>query len=139
MRQVVRDGTGTKGDVPGYLVGGKTGTSEKLVDGRYVRDKRVSSFVGSFPMDRPRYVVLALLDEPKGDRRTFNFATGGWVAAPVVAKVIRRMAPLYGLAPREELDDRLDERLPTRQKPDVLATHRPGAGVKLQGRQLAAN
>ncbi|MBL8660708.1 MAG: penicillin-binding protein 2 [Rhodospirillales bacterium] len=139
MRQVVRDGTGTKGDVPGYLVGGKTGTSEKLVDGRYVHDKRVSSFVGSFPMDHPRYVIFALLDEPKGDRSTFNFATGGWVAAPLVARVIRRMAPLYGLAPRENIDDRLDERLPTRQKPDVLATHRGGTGAKLQGRQLAAN
>lgn len=139
MRQVVRDGTGAKGDVPGYLVGGKTGTSEKLIDGRYVRDKRVSSFVGSFPMDRPRYVVMAMLDEPKGNARTWNFATGGWVAAPVVAKVIRRMAPLYGLAPRPEIKDRLDERPPSRQKPDVLARHRPGEGAKLQGPQLAAN
>lgn len=139
MRQVVREGTGARADVPGYLVGGKTGTSEKLVAGRYVRDKRVSSFVASFPMDQPRFVVLAMLDEPKGNKSTYNFATGGWVAAPVVAKVIRRMAPLYGLAPRQDIDDQLEDRSPRQRKQEVLAAHRPGAGAKLQGRQLAAN
>ncbi|MGZ9034524.1 MAG: penicillin-binding transpeptidase domain-containing protein, partial [Rhodospirillales bacterium] len=137
MRRVVRSGTGEKADVPGYMVGGKTGTSEKLVDGRYDQDKRVSTFVGAFPMDHPRYVVLAMLDEPKGNKSTYNFATGGWVAAPIVAKVVRRMGPLYGLAPRDE-DDRLDQPQPTKQKPGVLAA-RKGAGAKVQGRQFAAN
>lgn len=137
MRRVVRSGTGEKADVPGYMVGGKTGTSEKLVDGRYDDDKRVSTFVGAFPMDHPRYVVLAMLDEPKGNKSTYNFATGGWVAAPIVAKVIRRMGPLYGLAPRDE-GDRFDQPQPTKQKPGVLAAKRP-AGAKVQGRQLAAN
>lgn len=138
MRRVVRNGTGEKADVPGYMVGGKTGTSEKLEGGRYVQDKRVSTFVGAFPMDHPRYVVLAMLDEPKGNKSTFNFATGGWVAAPVVAKVIKRMGPLYGLAPRDEGGDRLDQPQPTKQKPGVLA-ERKAAGAKVQGRQLAAN
>jgi cell division protein FtsI (penicillin-binding protein 3) len=138
MRRVVRNGTGEKADVPGYMVGGKTGTSEKLEGGRYVQDKRVSTFVGAFPMDHPRYVVLAMLDEPKGNKSTFNFATGGWVAAPIVAKVIKRMGPLYGLAPRDEGGDRLDQPQPTKQKPGVLA-ERKAAGAKVQGRQLAAN
>lgn len=99
MRMVVLHGTGGKADVPGYKVGGKTGTAEKLVNGRYVRDARISSFVGAFPIDAPRYVVLAMLDEPKGNRSTANYATGGWVAAPVVAQVVRRMAPLLGIMP----------------------------------------
>jgi cell division protein FtsI (penicillin-binding protein 3) len=139
MRLVVREGTGEKADVPGYSVGGKTGTSEKLVDGRYVHDKSVSSFVAAFPMDHPRYVVLAMLDEPKGNKSTYNYATGGWVAAPVVAKVVRRMAPLYGLAPRQDIDDRLDEPQPLPRRAGVLAAHGPGAGGKVQVRQLAAN
>jgi cell division protein FtsI (penicillin-binding protein 3) len=137
MRRVVRGGTGEKADVPGYMVGGKTGTSEKLEGGRYVQDKRVSTFVGAFPMDRPRFVVLAMLDEPKGNKSTYNFATGGWVAAPIVGKVIKRLGPLYGMAPREE-EDRLDRPQLVKQKPGVLAAGK-GAGAKVQGRQLAAN
>ena len=99
MRQVVLHGTGAKADVPGYKVGGKTGTAEKLVRGHYIENARISSFVGAFPIDAPRYVVLAMLDEPKGNRATANYATGGWVAAPVVARLVRHMAPLLGIAP----------------------------------------
>lgn len=99
MRLVVQHGTGTRADVAGYSIGGKTGTAEKLVGGRYRPDKRVSSFIGAFPMEAPRYVVLAMIDEPRGSRRTFNYATGGWVAAPVVGRVVERMGTLYGMAP----------------------------------------
>jgi cell division protein FtsI (penicillin-binding protein 3) len=99
MRLVVRQGTGRKADVNGLLVGGKTGTSDKLVNGRYVRDKRIASFVAAFPMTDPRYVVLVMVDEPKGIKETFNYATGGWVAAPAVGKVIERIAPILGVAP----------------------------------------
>ncbi len=99
MRQAVLHGTGAKADVPGYKIGGKTGTAEKLVRGRYIENARISSFVGAFPIDAPRYVVLAMLDEPKGNRATANYATGGWVAAPVVARLVRHMAPLLGIAP----------------------------------------
>ena len=106
MRQVVLHGTGTKADVPGYKVGGKTGTAEKLVSGHYLQNARISSFVGAFPIDAPRYVVLAMLDEPKGNRSTANYATGGWVAAPVVARLVRRMAPLLGIPPVPDDDCR---------------------------------
>jgi cell division protein FtsI (penicillin-binding protein 3) len=99
MRLVVREGTGRKADVNGLLVGGKTGTSDKLVNGRYVRDKRIANFVAAFPMTDPRYVVLVMVDEPKGIKETFNYATGGWVAAPTVGKVIERIAPILGVAP----------------------------------------
>ena len=99
MRLVVAEGTGGQAAAPGYLVGGKTGTAEKQADGRYQRDALISSFVGVFPIDAPRYVVLAMLDEPQGTAESFGFATGGWTAAPVVSRVITRMAPLLGIAP----------------------------------------
>ncbi|MGB0671246.1 MAG: peptidoglycan D,D-transpeptidase FtsI family protein [Rhodospirillales bacterium] len=101
MRLVATRGTGRNADraAPGYHVGGKTGTADKLDKGRYARDKRISSFVGAFPMDKPRYVVLAVFDEPKGIKESLNYATGGWVAAPAVGRVVNRMGPLLGLAP----------------------------------------
>ncbi len=99
MRKVVRDGTGGGAAVKGYLVGGKTGTAEKEKNGRYETKVLVSSFVGVFPMTAPRFVVLVMLDEPKGDKTTFGYATGGWVAAPAVGRIIARMGPLFGLAP----------------------------------------
>ena len=99
MRLVVSRGTGRKANVRGYLIGGKTGTAEKTSRRGYSKSAKLSSFVGAFPMNDPRCVVLALLDEPVGNKRTFNYATGGWVAAPVVGKVIARMAPMVGIAP----------------------------------------
>lgn len=99
LRLVVTDGTGAKADVPGYLVGGKTGTAEKAGANGYDKDKLISSFAGVFPMDRPRYAILIMIDEPHGTPRTQGFATGGWVAAPAVANVIRSMASILGLPP----------------------------------------
>ncbi|MBL4692894.1 MAG: penicillin-binding protein 2, partial [Magnetovibrio sp.] len=98
MRKVVRDGTGASANVKGYLVGGKTGTAEKQFNGRYDKKTLVSSFVGVFPMTNPRYVVLIVLDEPKGTKETYGYATGGWVASPAVGKIIRRLGPLLGIA-----------------------------------------
>lgn len=99
MRSVVQYGTAKKANVKGYQVGGKTGTAEKIVNGRYEPNARISSFVGVFPTDHPRYVVFAMLDEPKGTKETYGFATGGWVAAPVIANVVSRMGPLLGMQP----------------------------------------
>jgi cell division protein FtsI (penicillin-binding protein 3) len=81
------------------LVGGKTGTADKQVGGGYDKNARISSFIGVFPMTAPRYVVLVVVDEPKGTKETFGYATGGWVAAPAVGNVISRIGPLFGLAP----------------------------------------
>jgi cell division protein FtsI (penicillin-binding protein 3) len=61
----------------------------------------LSSFVAAFPINRPRFVVFAMLDEPKGDKETHNYATGGWTVAPVVGRVIERIGPMAGLAPVE--------------------------------------
>lgn len=100
MRVAVTMGTGRQADVPGYRIGGKTGTAEKSGTGGYRRDALISSFVGVFPIEAPRYLVFVVLDEPKGTVETHNFAGGGWVAAPAVGRIIARIAPILGIAPR---------------------------------------
>ena len=99
MRLVVQRGTGKNADTDGYLVGGKTGTADKQVAGKYSRNSRIASFVGAFPINDPRYVVLVVVDEPKGTKRTFNYATGGWVAAPAVGNIVASMGPMMGIKP----------------------------------------
>lgn len=100
MRLVVNYGTGAKADVPGYRVGGKTGTAEKVqTGGVYNADAKLASFIATFPIDDPKYIVLVMIDEPKGNKATYGFATGGWIAAPVVGNVISRMGPLLGIKP----------------------------------------
>ena len=90
---------GKKAEIPGLMVGGKTGTADKPGPGGYDRDKRLSSFVAAFPMDDPRYAVFVMLDEPHGTKETHQYATAGWVAAPVVGKVVSAIANLTGMAP----------------------------------------
>jgi cell division protein FtsI (penicillin-binding protein 3) len=102
LRLVVEHGTGGKAEATGFLVGGKTGTAEKVVGRRYKAKALMSSFVGAFPMNDPRYVVFAMLDEPTGTKETFGYATGGWVAAPVVGNVISRIGPMLGVRPVDE-------------------------------------
>jgi cell division protein FtsI (penicillin-binding protein 3) len=101
MRLNVLSGTGSKADVPGYSVGGKTGSAEKAMGGHYERKKLVSSFAAIFPtdgsFDSDRYLVLIMLDEPKPTKETFGFATGGWTAAPAAGRVIERIAPILGV------------------------------------------
>ena len=99
MRLAVDYGSGGNARVEGYRVGGKTGTAEKVINGVYNRDNKVTSFVGVFPMDNPKYVIFAMLDEPQGIEETFYKATGGWVAAPVVGKIISRIGPMLGVEP----------------------------------------
>lgn len=100
LELVVAGGTGGKAAVEGYGVGGKTGTADKTQGRGYSKNARLSSFVGVFPIEAPRYVVLAILDEPQPTKDTHGYATGGWTAAPVVGRVIEQMAPLYGIAPQ---------------------------------------
>ncbi len=102
MRLVVEHGTGKRASAQGYLVGGKTGTAEKAGRGGYRKEALISSFVGVFPMTAPRYVVFIMLDEPKGTKATHGFAGGGWTAAPVVSRVVSRVAPILGVEPVDE-------------------------------------
>jgi cell division protein FtsI (penicillin-binding protein 3) len=100
------EGSARKADAPGYRVGGKTGTAEKVVNGRYSKDKNLTSFVGAFPMEDPKYVVLVMLDEPQATPETYGFATSGWNAVPTAGNVIARIAPLLGIEPILTDDER---------------------------------
>jgi len=99
MRLIVTEGTGEKADVPGYEVAGKTGTAEKNVAGEYHHKSLLSSFIATFPVSDPRYVVLAMIDEPQGNKASQGFATAGWTAAPAVGRVIAQIGPLLDVAP----------------------------------------
>jgi len=103
MRLNAEKGTAKKADVPGYYVGGKTGTSEKVVNGRYSKKQVLNSFTAILPADDPRYLVLIMLDEPQSLPETHGFITSGWNAVPTGGKVIERIAPLLGIAPRFDL------------------------------------
>jgi len=99
MRLVVESGTGKSANVPGYLVGGKTGTAEKTMGRGYNSNASLASFIAAFPMSAPRYAVLVIVDSPKPNAASHGFATAGWVSAPAVGRVIERMAPILGMAP----------------------------------------
>ena len=109
LRLIVTDGTGKKADVPGMRIGGKTGTAEKPSAGGYSKHINVSTFAAAFPMDAPRYVVIAMLDAPKGNAESFGLTTAAWTAAPVVAKVIARTGPMLGVFPDASREMPLDE------------------------------
>jgi cell division protein FtsI (penicillin-binding protein 3) len=113
LRLVVTKGTGKKADAPGYRVGGKTGTAEKIVNGRYSKaGLNVTTFAGVFPMDEPRYAMVVMLDEPKGTAETFNFKTAGWNAAPTFGKIVARIAPMLGVRPDMKREANMAEVLP---------------------------
>ena len=92
-------GSGRNARVEGFDVGGKTGTADKVVNGRYVGDKNFNAFLAAFPIDNPRYVVLTFIDEPKTDKGN-GAALAGNTAAPMVADIIRRSAAILGVEPK---------------------------------------
>ena len=98
LRLNVEKGSGRRAEVVGFKVGGKTGTAEKVVNGRYSSDKRFNAFLAAFPIDDPQYVVLVIVDEPKPEDGKKS-ATAGLNAAPVVGNIIRRAAPVLGVKP----------------------------------------
>ena len=109
MRQLLRAitvfGTGKNADAHGYRVGGKTGSAEKPGGSAgYRRTALVSTFAAAFPMDRPRYVVIAMLDEPRGTVASSYQRTAGWTAAPIVGRLVPRIGPLIGVRPDETRD-----------------------------------
>ncbi|MGB8398234.1 peptidoglycan D,D-transpeptidase FtsI family protein [Bradyrhizobium sp.] len=109
MRLNAEIGTARQADVKGYYIGGKTGTSEKVVGGRYSRKQVLNSFTAIIPADNPQYQLLVMLDEPKALPETHGFITSGWNAVPTGGKVIARIAPILGIEPRFDLppSDRL--------------------------------
>ena len=114
FRLNVVDGTAGKADAIGYRVGGKTGTAEKVVNGRYAKNKLLNSFIGAFPMDKPKYLLLVMIDEPKPTPETYGFATSGWNAVPVAGQIIERIAPILAIEPVFSAED--IEKLAKREK-----------------------
>jgi len=103
MRLNAEVGTAKKADVPGYYIGGKTGTAEKVINGRYAKKKVLNAFTAILPADKPQYQLLVMLDEPQALPETHGFITSGWNAVPTGGAVIARIAPLLGIAPRFDL------------------------------------
>lgn len=99
LRLIVDIGTGKKANAVGYRVGGKTGSAEKPGAGGYRRTSLVATFAAAFPMDHPRYVIIAMLDEPQGTVATSGQRTAAWNTAPVVGRLVPRIGPLLGIMP----------------------------------------
>ena len=112
-------GSAARADVIGYRVGGKTGTAEKVVAGRYDPNSRLASFIGAFPMNDPKYALFVMLDNPKGLKETYGFATSGWNAVPTAGQIIERIAPLLRVPPVFTAEDRAKlEKLARSRKSD---------------------
>ena len=104
LRMIALYGTGRNADAPGYRVGGKTGSAEKPGAGGYRKSSLVSTFAAAFPMDRPRYVIIAMLDEPQGTTASSFQRTAAWNAAPVVGRLVPRIGPILGVRPDDTRD-----------------------------------
>ncbi len=105
MRLNVEKGTARKADIPGYYIGGKTGTADKVINGHYSKSSVLTDFMAVIPADKPRYLLLIMLDDPKVLPETHGFKTSGWNAVPVGGAVVARIAPLLGVEPRLDLPD----------------------------------
>jgi cell division protein FtsI (penicillin-binding protein 3) len=102
MTNVVLYGTGTQAQVPGYVVGGKTGTAQVVGPyGKYLLHTNNASFMAAFPMNDPQYVIYVLVLQPKADATTHGFTTGGYIAAPAVGRIIARIGPMLGVLPAD--------------------------------------
>lgn len=117
MRQLLRMiavyGTGRKANAPGYRVGGKTGSAEKPGAHGYQKSAVVSTFAAAFPMDHPRYVVIAMLDEPRGTVASSFQRTAAWNAAPIVGKLVPRIGPILGVRPDNTRDVDISDLMPS--------------------------
>ena len=112
LRMITVYGTGKKADAPGFRVGGKTGSAEKPGAGGYRKTTLVSTFAAAFPMDKPRYVIIAMLDEPKGTIASSYQRTAGYTAAPIVGKLVPRIGPMLDVLPEANRDIDLSDLRP---------------------------
>ncbi|HVL72975.1 MAG TPA: penicillin-binding protein 2 [Beijerinckiaceae bacterium] len=102
MRLNAERGSASRAAIAGFYVGGKTGTAEKVINGRYAKNKLLTTFMAVSPADKPRYLFLTILDEPQGLPETGGYATSGWNASPVTGNIIARVGPILGIPPRFE-------------------------------------
>lgn len=112
LRMIAVYGTGRNANAPGFRVGGKTGSAEKPSAGGYKKTSIVATFAAAFPMDNPRYVIIAMLDEPKGTVASSFQRTAAWNAAPVVGRLVPRIGPMLGIAPDSTRDVDLTDLAP---------------------------
>lgn len=112
LRMIVNVGTGRKADAVGFRIGGKTGTAELASQHGYRKNAVIATFASAFPMDHPRYVVIATLDEPQGTPATSYQRTAAWNAAPVVGRLVPRIGPLLGVVPDATRDVDISEIAP---------------------------
>ena len=114
MRLVVSNkyGTAKKAEAPGYLIGGKTGTAEKInPSGGYSKKENIVAFTGAFPMNDPEFIITIMIDNPKGQKFSFGRRTAGWVAAPIIKKIVTRVAPILGVNPQLESSSKFSNNL----------------------------
>ena len=114
MRLVVSNkyGTAKKAEAPGYLIGGKTGTAEKIKpSGGYSKKENIVAFTGAFPMNDPEFIITIMIDNPKGQKCCFGNRTAGWVVAPIVKKLVTRVAPILGVNPQLESSSKFSNNL----------------------------
>lgn len=107
MRKLLRDvviyGSGKNANIDGYEVAGKTGTANKLENGRYIKGVNMTSFVSAFPVSNPKYALMVIIDSPKPTKETFGFVTSGWNACPTGGKIITRIAPQLNVQPNFDI------------------------------------
>ena len=111
MRLNVTEGANKLAEVPGYFVGGKSGTAEKQKNGRYQKTANYTAFVGAFPMPHPKYVVYIVLNEPHATAKTHGYRTAGWNAAPTAASIIKRIGPMLGIMASDKPEPNWKEEL----------------------------
>ncbi|MFT8441175.1 peptidoglycan D,D-transpeptidase FtsI family protein [Acetobacter fabarum] len=126
LRLDVTQGTGRTAESPGYFVGGKTGTAEKIgPHGGYLKHVNISAFTSIFPMNAPRYAVYVMLDSPQPTPQTHGWTTAGWNAAPTVSRVISRIGPMLQIFPDVEHAAQIDAQLAIPMHPAVPRGVRP--------------
>jgi cell division protein FtsI (penicillin-binding protein 3) len=103
MRLNAEIGSAKKANIEGYFIGGKTGTADKIIHGHYAKDKVFTTFMAIMPADKPKYLMLTLMDEPQGLPETAGYRTAAWNSGSVTGKIIERVGPLLGMPPRFEL------------------------------------
>ena len=109
LRGVVVKGSGKRANVAGYEVAGKTGTAQKLVNGRYIDKKVMTSFMATFPVSNPKYALFLMMDEPKASNETFGFATSGWNTVPTAGEIITAIAPQLNVQANYDINDKREK------------------------------
>jgi len=122
MYKIVAQGRGKLARVKGYEIGGKSGTANKLEGRSYKEGTNLTSFIGAFPMSNPQYAVLVMVDSPQAIKETYGFNAAGWNAAPIVGKVVRRVAPLLHVIPTNEA------KIQPEENPMLIQVSVPGRG-----------